>query len=116
MSAPEMKFLIVDDFSTMRRIVRNLLKELGYTFSEVKLDHSDPSRVVGASAITKCSRACPSSSTSGARSSSSPLPAVADGGRDPSIRSIPKFDGAGRSTFASSERSSPSTRSSRSWT
>ena len=30
MSAPEMKFLIVDDFSTMRRIVRNLLKELGY--------------------------------------------------------------------------------------
>ncbi len=27
----EMKFLIVDDFSTMRRIVRNLLKEIGYT-------------------------------------------------------------------------------------
>ena len=27
----DMKFLIVDDFSTMRRIVRNLLKELGYT-------------------------------------------------------------------------------------
>ena len=26
-----MKFLIVDDFSTMRRIVRNLLKELGFT-------------------------------------------------------------------------------------
>jgi two-component system chemotaxis response regulator CheY len=26
-----MKFLVVDDFSTMRRIVRNLLKELGYT-------------------------------------------------------------------------------------
>jgi two-component system chemotaxis response regulator CheY len=25
-----MKFLIVDDFSTMRRIVRNLLKEIGY--------------------------------------------------------------------------------------
>lgn len=25
-----MKFLIVDDFSTMRRIVRNLLKELGF--------------------------------------------------------------------------------------
>jgi two-component system, chemotaxis family, chemotaxis protein CheY len=25
-----MKFLVVDDFSTMRRIVRNLLKELGY--------------------------------------------------------------------------------------
>jgi two-component system chemotaxis response regulator CheY len=30
MSATDMKFLIVDDFSTMRRIVRNLLKELGY--------------------------------------------------------------------------------------
>ena len=27
----KMRFLIVDDFSTMRRIVRNLLKELGYT-------------------------------------------------------------------------------------
>ncbi|MCF8150294.1 MAG: chemotaxis response regulator CheY [Burkholderiaceae bacterium] len=27
----KLKFLVVDDFSTMRRIVRNLLKELGYT-------------------------------------------------------------------------------------
>jgi two-component system, chemotaxis family, chemotaxis protein CheY len=27
---PDTKFLVVDDFSTMRRIVRNLLKELGY--------------------------------------------------------------------------------------
>jgi two-component system chemotaxis response regulator CheY len=26
-----MKILVVDDFSTMRRIVRNLLKELGFT-------------------------------------------------------------------------------------
>lgn len=34
MSSPDMKFLIVDDFSTMRRIVRNLLKELGYTNAE----------------------------------------------------------------------------------
>ncbi len=31
MSDPKMRFLVVDDFSTMRRIVRNLLKELGYT-------------------------------------------------------------------------------------
>jgi two-component system chemotaxis response regulator CheY len=31
MSNPNMKFLVVDDFSTMRRIVRNLLKELGFT-------------------------------------------------------------------------------------
>ncbi|WP_298927219.1 chemotaxis response regulator CheY [uncultured Ramlibacter sp.] len=31
MTAPtDMKFLIVDDFSTMRRIVRNLLKEAGF--------------------------------------------------------------------------------------
>jgi two-component system chemotaxis response regulator CheY len=29
-----MKFLIVDDFSTMRRIVRGLLKELGYNNAE----------------------------------------------------------------------------------
>ncbi|MCF8167981.1 MAG: chemotaxis response regulator CheY [Rhodoferax sp.] len=28
--AKELRFLIVDDFSTMRRIVRNLLKESGY--------------------------------------------------------------------------------------
>ena len=26
-----MKILVVDDFPTMRRIVRNLLKELGYS-------------------------------------------------------------------------------------
>lgn len=31
MHNPNMKFLVVDDFSTMRRILRNLLKELGYS-------------------------------------------------------------------------------------
>ena len=31
MANPNLKFLVVDDFSTMRRIIRNLLKELGYT-------------------------------------------------------------------------------------
>jgi len=31
MPNPDLKFLVVDDFSTMRRIVRNLLKELGFT-------------------------------------------------------------------------------------
>jgi two-component system chemotaxis response regulator CheY len=31
MDKPSTRFLVVDDFSTMRRIVRNLLKELGYT-------------------------------------------------------------------------------------
>ncbi|MDQ6620891.1 MAG: chemotaxis response regulator CheY [Pseudomonadota bacterium] len=30
----DMRILIVDDFSTMRRIVRNLLKEMGYTNAE----------------------------------------------------------------------------------
>jgi len=35
MSNPtDMKFLIVDDFSTMRRIVRGLLKEIGYVNAE----------------------------------------------------------------------------------
>ena len=31
MADQKLKFLVVDDFSTMRRIVRNLLKELGYS-------------------------------------------------------------------------------------
>lgn len=31
MAEKNLKILVVDDFSTMRRIVRNLLKELGYT-------------------------------------------------------------------------------------
>ena len=31
MSQPNTKFLIVDDFATMRRIIRNLLKELGFS-------------------------------------------------------------------------------------
>ncbi|HEY4037683.1 MAG TPA: response regulator, partial [Burkholderiaceae bacterium] len=30
----ELRFLIVDDFSTMRRIVRNLLKEIGFGNAE----------------------------------------------------------------------------------
>ena len=29
-TATDMRFLIVDDFSTMRRIIRGLLKEIGY--------------------------------------------------------------------------------------
>ena len=32
--ASDLRFLVVDDFSTMRRIVRNLLKEIGYTDSD----------------------------------------------------------------------------------
>jgi two-component system, chemotaxis family, chemotaxis protein CheY len=30
MALEDLRFLVVDDFSTMRRIVRNLLKELGF--------------------------------------------------------------------------------------
>ena len=40
MSNPNMKFLVVDDFSTMRRIVRNLLKELGFNNVEEAEDGS----------------------------------------------------------------------------
>ena len=36
----DMKFLIVDDFSTMRRIVRGLLKEIGYNNAEEAEDGS----------------------------------------------------------------------------
>lgn len=45
MASPNTKFLVVDDFSTMRRIVRNLLKELGYT----NVDEAED----GAMALTK---------------------------------------------------------------
>jgi two-component system chemotaxis response regulator CheY len=45
MADPKMKFLVVDDFSTMRRIVRNLLKELGYS----NVDEAED----GAMALTK---------------------------------------------------------------
>jgi two-component system chemotaxis response regulator CheY len=43
-----MKFLVVDDFSTMRRIICNLLKELGYT----NLDEAED----GINALTKLKR------------------------------------------------------------
>lgn len=33
-NASDLKFLIVDDFSTMRRIIRNLLKEIGYSSAD----------------------------------------------------------------------------------
>jgi two-component system chemotaxis response regulator CheY len=41
MADPNMKFLVVDDFSTMRRIVRNLLKELGFNNVEEAEDGVD---------------------------------------------------------------------------
>ncbi|UBX48168.1 chemotaxis response regulator CheY [Providencia alcalifaciens] len=37
MAAKDLSFLVVDDFSTMRRIVRNLLKELGFN----KIDEAE---------------------------------------------------------------------------
>ncbi|HLT26934.1 MAG TPA: chemotaxis response regulator CheY [Zeimonas sp.] len=45
MSRTDLRFLIVDDFSTMRRIVRSLLKEMGYTNADEAED--------GAAAIVK---------------------------------------------------------------
>lgn len=41
MADPNTKFLVVDDFSTMRRIVRNLLKELGYSNVDEAEDGAD---------------------------------------------------------------------------
>ncbi|BDH45411.1 chemotaxis protein CheY [Salmonella enterica subsp. enterica serovar Choleraesuis] len=41
MADKEMKFLVVDDFSTMRRIVRNLLRELGFNNVEEAEDGVD---------------------------------------------------------------------------
>ena len=40
MSSKDMKILVVDDFPTMRRIIRNLLKELGYLNVEEAEDGS----------------------------------------------------------------------------
>jgi two-component system chemotaxis response regulator CheY len=39
-AASDTKFLIVDDFSTMRRIVRGLLKEIGYNNADEAEDGS----------------------------------------------------------------------------
>lgn len=36
-----LRFLVVDDFATMRRIVRNLLKELGFTHVEEAADGAE---------------------------------------------------------------------------
>ncbi len=41
MADKNLSFLVVDDFSTMRRIVRNLLKELGYNNVEEAEDGVD---------------------------------------------------------------------------
>ena len=41
MADKNLRFLVVDDFSTMRRIVRNLLKELGFNNVEEAEDGAD---------------------------------------------------------------------------
>jgi two-component system chemotaxis response regulator CheY len=41
MGIEDTKFLVVDDFSTMRRIVRNLLKELGFLYVQEAEDGVD---------------------------------------------------------------------------
>ncbi|WP_312140412.1 chemotaxis response regulator CheY [Pantoea septica] len=41
MTDKNLRFLVVDDFSTMRRIVRNLLKDLGFTNVEEAEDGVD---------------------------------------------------------------------------
>jgi two-component system chemotaxis response regulator CheY len=41
MADKNLNFLVVDDFSTMRRIVRNLLKELGYNNVEEAEDGAE---------------------------------------------------------------------------
>ncbi|GAA0515883.1 chemotaxis response regulator CheY [Tatumella terrea] len=41
MADSNLHFLVVDDFNTMRRIVRNLLKELGFTNVEEAEDGAD---------------------------------------------------------------------------
>ncbi|RWR03867.1 chemotaxis protein CheY [[Pantoea] beijingensis] len=41
MADSNMRFLVVDDFNTMRRIVRNLLKELGFNNVEEAEDGAD---------------------------------------------------------------------------
>jgi two-component system chemotaxis response regulator CheY len=41
MSIENTRFLVVDDFSTMRRIVRNLLKELGFSNVQEAEDGAD---------------------------------------------------------------------------
>lgn len=41
MADKNLRFLVVDDFATMRRIVRNLLKELGFNNVEEAEDGAD---------------------------------------------------------------------------
>lgn len=51
MADKNLRFLVVDDFATMRRIVRNLLKDLGYNNVEEAEDGSDALSKLQASSV-----------------------------------------------------------------
>jgi len=51
MADKNLRFLVVDDFATMRRIVRNLLKDLGYNNVEEAEDGSDALNKLQASPV-----------------------------------------------------------------
>ncbi|HHD7736645.1 TPA: chemotaxis response regulator CheY [Providencia rettgeri] len=51
MAAKDLSFFVVDDFSTMRRIVRNLLKELGFNKIEEAEDGVDALEKIRAGSI-----------------------------------------------------------------
>lgn len=51
MAAKDLSFLVVDDFSTIRRIVRNLLKELGFNKIEEAEDGVDALEKIRAGSI-----------------------------------------------------------------
>lgn len=50
-AAAATRFLVVDDFATMRRIVRNLLKELGYSNVEEADDGAVALQVIGKGSV-----------------------------------------------------------------
>lgn len=60
MAAKDLSFLVVDDFSTMRRIVRNLLKELGFNKIEEAEDGVDAleKSVLGVSTLLLLTGTC----------------------------------------------------------
>ena len=51
MDTSEIRFLIVDDFATMRRIVRTLLKEIGHRNAEEAADGQDALKKLRAGAF-----------------------------------------------------------------
>jgi len=54
MADTNLRFLVVDDFSTMRRIIRNLLKELGFNNVEEAEDGVDAANGANRRNIFSC--------------------------------------------------------------